>query len=346
MSSSAKKRGAGFKLRSNRQNLVEAPANHDGPHFPDEDKEARGFKGGADERKGVLQTLFWPGAPFNRGRGEGLDGDEHYAPSLWTAVVAFIMIFLACLSFGWLYTLTLNHVLNGPESQSTQAIFLGIVAFAFFVVTMNMTWEPTMPTLVFWSMSTTSVGTFDLGLPAWFGYSIVQFGGWAAGGAIAKAMATINVLVISPGLSTAGIVIYWFGGAMICFLYMLVRKFELRDHNDESRSARYRRAIWYAGFVLLAFTVAFRPPLGLFYFDALPYLAMVVATGGNNTQWPYYIFLPLASAATAWVLYLGVTAGMWGSDVWDKKQPKIEQAGYRYVAPRFASRSADLNVYN
>ena len=307
---------------------VNAPATNQGTSFmpgdpdPPYNPRNRAFDAMSERGRGWGQTLMF--APWNRPAGMGPDA----APSFSTTTVALLLIFVSCLTYGWVITVAIDNMLAEGAGIFTQSLFLGTVASLLFALTMLWSWEPLLKTHVFWGILTAQVGTFDLGLLPWLLVSIFQLGGYAAGGAIAGAIGLQQVASpsVMPVANTSGYVLYWFGGAMIIFAYIMAQKFKKEYDGDEMDGPRDRRAILIGALAVFVFTATFRrtgPGAGLYYFDTAPYLAGLVASGlgdvtaDNVTDWAFYLFVPLASMTLALILYYGLDIGRSVSDTYD-----------------------------
>jgi len=321
----AQYRGVSMNRPKPKSGLVNAPATAEGPTGYKEDEEFmhnpknRAFENLSNRSRGFWQTLFF--APWNRPAGMGPDA----SPSFATTIVALLLTFVSSLTYGWVMTTAIDNMLAGGGNIFNQAVFLGFVGSLMFALAMLWSWEPLLPTHVFWGMLTAQVGTLDLGILPWLLSSIFLLGGHAAGGAIAGAIglqqgATPSVM---PMNQASGYVLYWFAGGMIIFAYIFFKKFSREYDGEESKGTKDRRAILVATLALFLFTVTFRRTgsgFGLYYFDSGPYLAGLVASGlGDVTvdsvvDWAFYIFVPLASFAFAFILYRLVLLGRKASD--------------------------------
>lgn len=331
---------------------VDAPANHDGPGInpDDRDKYYANPKIGGQPMAGFWQTFFF--APWHYPRGQG----NLTSPSLWTSLFALVLTFISALTYGWVFTTALDQALASGADILNQAFVLGLVSALMFVLTMEWTWEPLLRTHVNFGISFAMIGTSDLGLLPWLVVAAFMMGGFAAAGGIVSALglASAGPNFVMPTATVNGHWLYWFSGSMIIFSYIFLSKFFPKDEiglsdNDfdvaRRRRNRIRRSTVYAGIAIFAFTMAFRN-LGLYYFDAGLYVTGWAATGVSNvagtgvTDWAFYLFVPLASAATAVLLYYVVQLATYGSDVWDSKiRAKVE------FRARYAPEGRKLSVF-
>jgi len=304
---------------------------HDGPQVVDEDNRSK-FKG-KDQKfpfanvnnpvtRYSLQTLFF--APWNSDRGNMEDS----APSMGTTFVSLFLTFVSCLSYGWIYGTVIDQGLASGLSPIEQAIIFAFVSGIAFILTMNWTWEPTLPTQVNWGILFASIGTFDIGFLPFLLVSIFMLGGFAAGGGIIHALglSTAGPTYFMPDINSNGAWLYWFLGTVIIFNYIFLKKWLPREdmNNTEDRYAHYRRVIMYTGLAIFMATVGFRK-FNLYFFDAGLFITTWAATGVSNINtspvldWAFFWFVPLASAAAALLLYYIILLLWWWSTDRDNK---------------------------
>lgn len=254
-----------------------------------------------DEKLGEVAWNHYFTAPFQKPE----------APSVATTALVAIFVFLGCLIYGLVMLLVLSDLNLAPSALN--AFILAVVAGTFFLVPEMWTNERSLRNHVLIGLPWSMVITSDYGLVTALGYTIIQFGGYAAAGAFAKALGvTTNVLAgaVTPTSTTS----FWmsaFSGSIVLFAYVYNQKFE---QHRETEGANHARAVKSAAMLIFGFTLAlFGAGAGaLRFLDGGLYFANYVAAGVFDFNWALYVFgMPFICAAFSTVLYLIVYVMLW-----------------------------------
>lgn len=225
--------------------------------------------------------------------------------SITVGVWTFILTILACLLFALVFLLVL-------ESETTTAtdispITVTLVAAILTVGPMMWTFDTdlrihTMPSIVL-----AGLGTLDYGLIPTIALLVAQFGGYALGGLIAKAIAG-SVVIIDTPTGTSAYLMAWVASTVMTFQYIYNNKYEF--HNEYEVDNHTRSANW-VGLWRVVFGLGFWK-LGLRTFNSGLFLAAGIFSNlFDNTPLPnevadgwFFTLVPLlAGAGTAFALY-------------------------------------------
>lgn len=222
---------------------------------------------------------------------------------LWT----FIATILACLLFALVFLLVLESETTTPTDLSP--LIVTLVAAILTVGPMMWTFDTDLRIHTVPGIVLAGLGTLDYGLIPTIALLVAQFGGYALGGLIAKAIVP-SVILIDQSTGTSGYVMAWLATSIMIFQYIYNNKYEF--HREYEVDNHTRAANW-LGLWRVAFGLGFWK-LGLRTFNSGLFLAAgIFSNTFDNTPSPadtvadglFYTLVPLlASAATAYGLYL------------------------------------------